>query len=326
MRNWWLRFGCFLTGINYPILQSCSEVSKKQVKKYTSAMIIVMLIWAFVGYTFTQRYLQAGLVGSLAGAAVMIVIIVQIERQIILTVGKLGTVFTFRVVIAILMAILGSAILDQIIFKNDIELEQVVMVNERVNAALPGKTAELRSQIRAFDSTISEKDAERRQLMDEIALHPTIKAVTDQSVPLALSNTTTDSNNVTRTTSRVVHSSSRTVTSIPNPKMELIPPIDAQIESLRIRKAELDNQLLNARKSLEEEIKSKTGFLDELTVMVRLLGKSGVALGFYLILLLFLLGLELFVVFTKRGGASLDYDEKIIQSQAIHKRKLQALN
>lgn len=326
MQNLWLRFGCFLTGINYRILQSCSEVSKKQVKKYTAAMIIVMLIWAFVGYTFTHRYLQASLWGSIAGAIIMVVVIVQIERQIILTVGKLGTIFTFRVIIAILMAILGSAILDQIIFKNDIELEQVTMVNERVDAALPGKTAELRMQIHQFDSTIAQKEGERRALMDEIAVSPTIKAVTDQSVPLALSNTTTDSNKVTHTTSRVVHSSSRTVTSIPNPKMELIPPLDAQIENLRARKADLDNQLLNARKSLEDEIKSKTGFLDELTVMVRLVTKSPVALGFYLILLLFLLGLELFVVFTKKSDSSLDYDDKILQSQALHKRKLQALS
>lgn len=325
MGNTWLRFGCFLTGINYSILQTCSEVSKKQVKKYTAAMIIVMLIWAFVGYTFTQRYLQAGMWGSIAGAAIMVIIIIQIERQIILTVGKLGAIFWFRAIIAVMMAILGSTILDQIIFKNDIELEQVSMINEKVNAALPGKTQDLREQIASLDSTIQTKEMERTGVIEEVTKNPTIKSVTDQSLPVTVSSSVTDTNKVTRTTQKVVHTSSRTVTSIPNPKAEMIPALDRQIDNLRERKNELDNNLLNARSDLEKEIKSKTGFLDELKLMVRLLANSWVALTFYIILFLFLLGLELFVVFSKRNDNSIDYDEKILHSQQLHKRKIQAL-
>ena len=325
MRNLWLRFGCFLTGINYQILQTCSEVSKKQVKKYTAAMIIVMLIWAFVGYTFTQRYLQASLWGSIAGSAVMVIVIVQIERQIILTVGKVGSIFWFRAVIAVMMAFLGSAILDQIIFKNDIELEQISMINDRVDAVLPARTAELRNQIHAMDSAIQLKEGERKEIMEELTQSPMIKSVTDQSLPVTVTNSYVDSNKNTHISSQVLQKNSRTVTSIPNPKMDLIQPLDLQIENLRTRKASLDSNLLSVRSIVENEIKSKVGFLDELKLMVKLISNSTVALVFYLILFFFLLGLELFVVFSKKSDQPIDYDEKILQAQALHKRKLMAL-
>lgn len=69
MKNWWIKFGCFLTGYNYGIVRSSSEVSSKAVKKYTSAMLIVCILWSFVGFMFTQRYLRGNSWGSVVGAA-----------------------------------------------------------------------------------------------------------------------------------------------------------------------------------------------------------------------------------------------------------------
>ena len=60
MKNWWIRFGCFLTGYNYSIVRNSSEVAAKTVKRYTSAMLIVCILWAFIGYCFTRRYLHGG--------------------------------------------------------------------------------------------------------------------------------------------------------------------------------------------------------------------------------------------------------------------------
>ena len=84
MRNWWLQFGCFLTGYNYNIMKASSEASAKQVK-YTAAILIVALIWGFVGYSFAERYLHLDTWGALAGAAIMVFIVIQIEKQIILS-------------------------------------------------------------------------------------------------------------------------------------------------------------------------------------------------------------------------------------------------
>src|SRR5687768_5264852 len=152
MRRWWVKFGCFLTGYNYTIVRNSSEVTAKAVKRYTSAMIIVCIIWSFIGYVFTDRYLHGGRNGSIIGALVMIVIIVQIERQIILSINPSKLLYISRALIATMMAIIGAIIIDQIIFKEDIELEKITSIEERVKKALPPKTEELRAQILTLDS------------------------------------------------------------------------------------------------------------------------------------------------------------------------------
>ena len=75
MNNWWIRFGCFLTGYNYAIVRNSSEVAAKAVKRYTSALLIVCLLWSFIGYSFAERYLESVLIGSIVGAIIAVVII-----------------------------------------------------------------------------------------------------------------------------------------------------------------------------------------------------------------------------------------------------------
>ena len=84
--NWWLKFGCYLIGYNYELLIECGEASRKSVKKYTSAMLIVIIIWIANGYNFATIYVNQGnILAGLIAALVCSIIIVQIERQIIIT-------------------------------------------------------------------------------------------------------------------------------------------------------------------------------------------------------------------------------------------------
>lgn len=325
MHNWWIRFGCFLTGYNYNIVQASSEVAAKAVKRYTSALLIVGIVWAFVGYMFTSRYLHGGIWGSVAGSIIMVLIIIQVERQIILTVSPSKWLYIFRGLIAVMMAILGAIIIDQIIFKEDIELEQVSLIDQKVNKILPAKTADLRQQIMSLDSTILVKEGERLTLMNDISKNPTIQSVTTQTVPLTVTNSVTDSLKNTRTTGRVVTANSRTISSIPNPKMNLIQPLDQQIEGLRDRKAALDSNLLALRPIVEKEIRKKVGFLDELKVMYKLISESHIAMGVWFLWFFFLLGLEMFVLISKTSEKKNDYEETVLHQMNIQMKKLKLL-
>jgi hypothetical protein len=139
MKNLWMKIGCLLTGWNYRILGSCTEASCKQLKKYTSALLILIILWAFIGYSFAERYIRAPWWSCAIVAVIFVIIIIQIERQIILTVGKNHGLATFRVAIAFIMAVIGSAILDQIIFKDDIEKKMIEIVDRQVNEQLPNR-------------------------------------------------------------------------------------------------------------------------------------------------------------------------------------------
>lgn len=325
MRNIWIRFGCFLTGYNYNIVKSSSEVAAKTVKKYTAAIVIVCILWFFIGFTFAQRYLQLGIAGSLFAGMLSVIIIVQVERQIILSLHPSRILLFFRSCLALMMAILGAVIIDQILLEKDIELEKISYNSERVDQILPSKTAELNNQIAALDTTINNKEAERQRLIDDITLNPIIPFVTSQSqsVPTPVHVKTLAGEDSTA----FVIKTSVTVAknNIPNPKNSLLVPLDSTIAEMRKQKVEKENALLNIRPALEKEINEKTGFLDELKVMYRLISNSAVALGFWLLWILFFLFIEMLVLVSKIGDKSSDYEKTVMHHMNLQIRRLDAL-
>lgn len=325
MNNLWVRFGCFLTGYNYNILRNCSEVSAKSVKKYTAAMLIICIIWAFVGFTFTQRYLGAGNLGATLGALIMVIIIIQVERQIILAVHKHPGLAISRGLIAIMMALIGSLIIDQIIFKEDIEQQKLLMLDEKINKILPGKAEELKRQIGQLDSAILEKENERKRLVEDVTKNPTIRTYTAQTSVIPILETKTDSLNGQTSTTTLKRATSHTTTSIPNPNIELIDGVDRFLADMRTQKASKDSAMLLLRPSIEKELKSKIGFLDELKVMFSMLVDSPIVLGVWLLWIFFLLGLELLVLLGKMFDKENDYDDMVKHQMNIHKKKIALL-
>ncbi|HEX8334101.1 MAG TPA: DUF4407 domain-containing protein [Segetibacter sp.] len=325
MKNLWVRFGCFLTGYNYGIVRNSSEVAAKAVKRYTSALLIVCILWSFIGYSFTSRYVHGGFWGSIVGAIVFVVIIIQIERQIILSVTPSRWLYISRGLIAVLMAIIGAIIIDQIIFKEDIELEKITSIEERVKKALPPKTEELRHQIASLDTALFKKENERLELLSELEKNPTIRSVSSQSTPTVVKRTTTDSSGKSTTSEQVKNTTSVSVSNIINPKQALVQPIEQNIADLRTQKSEKETALLNIRPQLEKEISAKVGFLDELEVMFSLISRSKVALGVWLIWFFFLLGLEMLVLISKINEKKNDYEETIMHQMNLQMKKLQVL-
>ena len=325
MKNWWVRFGCFLTGYNYNILMASSEVAIKALKRYTSAMLIVCMMWSFIGFVFTERYMKASILGALLGAAAMCIVIIQIERQIILSTHANKTMYAFRTGIAIAMALIGSIIIDQIIFQKDIELGKIETLNGKVNKIMPDRAKEIKSQIAQLDQSIVEKSSERKKLMDDITTHPTIKSVSSQTKSQPVLTNSQDSSRNTKQTINVVNISSVSINWIPNPNIALLAPLSGQLTELRNEKAVKESSLIKLRTDLINEITAKTGFLDELIVMVNLIKGSFVALIVWLLWLCFLIGIEMFVLVSKRGDEDNDYDLTIKHHMELQKRKLKLM-
>jgi hypothetical protein len=325
MKNIWIRFGCFLTGYNYNIVINSSEMAAKSVKKFTAAIMIVCILWFFIGFTFAQRYLQLHIAASVVGGLLSIIVIVQIERQIILTIRPSPWLYFARSCLAVMMAILGAVIIDQIIFQKDITLEKVAYISERVDEILPSKTRELKDQIAALDTTINGKEAERQRYIEDITKNPMTLIATSstESIPMQ-----TKLKSTTGEDSIVVRASTIRKTStipVPNPKSSLIAPIDSVIADMRRQKADRENDLLNIRKALEIEMRRQIGFLDELKVMYRLLSGSGVALFFWLLWIFFFLFIELLVLAGKIGDKSDDYEKTVLHHMNLQIRRLDAL-
>ena len=116
------RIGCFLIGWNKDILKECGEASYRQYRKLLSAICIMMVLWGTIGYCFADRYINIeSCVLKVCVSLAFMLIVLCVERVIILTVGKAKLMSIMRILMALCMAVLGSCIFDQIIFRNDIQ-------------------------------------------------------------------------------------------------------------------------------------------------------------------------------------------------------------
>lgn len=63
------------------MLAQCSEASKSQLSKYTSALLILMIVWSITGFLFAQRYVGLPVWGCLLVSLVFVTIVVMIRTS-----------------------------------------------------------------------------------------------------------------------------------------------------------------------------------------------------------------------------------------------------
>ncbi len=309
--SWWIKLGCFLTGWNSQILKSCSEASFKQLKKYTAALIILIVLWAFTGYCFAERYVGAPVWGCIITSIIFVVIVLQIERQIILTVGRNKWPSIFRIFIAFIMAILGSTIIDQIIFGEDIDRKMIEIVDRNVEEQLPMRLSIIDGKLTDIQTEIDSLDKVNLALNDEIMKKPTITTV----------STSTTYQRELQTDGTYKEVPQRTVSTSPveNPRIKQVETNNENLKRLRQQHEDYTTQKIEAESTLRKELASKTGFLEELNAMMEILLTRKIAMAFYIIVFLFLISLELFVVTSKIGDQKSDY-ELIVEHQLKTKK------
>lgn len=303
MKDWWLKFGCFLTGFNYSLVKNSSEQSSKNVKKYTSAMLLIVLIWFFIGYSFATRYLHLAPWGGIVGGLLMGFVIIQIERIIILSTKISPWSSLFRILLALVMSILGAFIMDQITFKDDIELRKAEVMDQRVKAAVQQSENDIQKQLHDLDIMIAKANHKYDAVSADLKKNPVIvTSYTNRSV-------TRDEKgkeiNTTQSTNKSV---------MENPKKLEMEQLHRQIEALQNKKFELAASITTIKERKEKELKAATGFLDELNLLHDVVTSSRIGLFVYLLFLFFFLAIELFVLVIKLTDKESDYD-KLIQHQ-----------
>ncbi len=299
--NNWIKFKCFLVGWNPNILASCSEASYKTLKKYASSILILMFIWGATGYCFAERYISIKTWwGCALFSLVFILIVIQIERQVILTVGRNRGIVIFRFILAVLMALIGSSILDQIIFKNDVEKVLVELRTDQANIIAQKRQKTIQVEINTLSSTIDSLENINRKLNEEVAKQPTIAVtnVTREVVPVTLANGTKSTE--TKSTTSTQH--------IANTRIDQIRSNASTIQFCRARLEKLNNLKINIEDIVRKELEANAGFLEELKAMIKIIKSDFVAAAFYFLLFAFIISLELLVVMSKIGDNKCDYD------------------
>lgn len=307
------KLSCFITGFNYQIISRCSEIAQKMLKRYTGLMVLISIVWALVGFSFATRYLKLGFPGAILMSVICVFSIILIERNIILAQKANIGMFIFRSVLACIMAIIGSLILDQTIFSEDIEEARIAYIQQKVKLNLPAKTAEINNQIAQTSEALVKLEARQTILSNEISLNPMIATI---------STTTqrTSQDTIDRVNTTVVRGN------VPNPKIEEQKDNQELLKSNYNNLKELQVKLLNAEKELKTDYESRRGFLDELNVMLIVISKSWLSMLAYFLWLFLFLAIELFIVASKIGESENDYHKLIYQQMELHNRRLDNLN
>ena len=306
--NWWLKFGCKLTGWSSTMLEQCSEASKSQLSKYTSALLILMIVWSITGFCFAQRYIGLPIWGYAIVSLVFITIVIMIERQILLAIHPTKKLAMFRMVIAIVMAIVGSTIFDQTMFGKDIDKQMAETIEVQTAALTHKRVGIIEDKLNALQKEKSLLDSTNAELQADVNAHPWIvqRSVTNSQQRLVVDGKIKTVSNPSVTTNQVA-----------NPKMETIKANNEKIKSLNEQEKEWSKKKLTVEEDTRKQCQAQVGFLEELEAMVSIITTRKVAGIFYLVFFALLMSLELFVVVSKMGDKECDYEMAVKGAERI---------
>lgn len=306
--NWWIKFGCKLTGWSSSVLAQCSEASKTQLSKYTSALLILMIVWSITGFCFAQRYIGLPVWGCILVSLVFITIVIMIERQILLALHPTKKLATFRLVIAIIMAIVGSSIFDQTVFGKDIDKQMADTIELQTADLTQKRVSNIDSKLMAFQIEKDSLNKVNSELQADVNAHPWIiqKSVTNSQDRLVVNGKI-----------KVVNNPSVTTNQVANPKQIVIAANNEKIKQIVLQENDLNKKKLTVEEDTRKECQANVGFLEELEAMVSIVTTRTVAGIFYVIFFLLLMSLELFVVTSKMGDEECDYELAIKGAERV---------
>lgn len=306
--NWWIKFGCKLTGWSSSVLAQCSEASKTQLSKYTSALLILMIVWSITGFCFAQRYIGLPVWGCILVSLVFITIVIMIERQILLALHPTKKLATFRLVIAIIMAIVGSSIFDQTMFGKDIDKQMADTIELQTADLTQKRVSNIDSKLMAFQIEKDSLNKVNSELQADVNAHPWIiqKSVTNSQDRLVVNGKI-----------KVVNNPSVTTNQVANPKQIVIAANNEKIKQIVLQENNLNKKKLTVEEDTRKECQANVGFLEELETMVSIVTTRTVAGIFYVIFFLLLMSLELFVVTSKMGDEECDYELAIKGAERV---------
>lgn len=301
MKNFGTKLSCLLIGWNYRILCECSEASRKALHRYVGAVLLLMMIWAFIGFSMATRYFGLDVVGAAITACVFALVILLIERQIILIVGKNNFITAFRFLLAMCMAIIGATVIDQTIFAKDIEAQLSEVIEQRTDNQLQYRKKILDDKFISYSKELDSLEMLSAQLVSDINRRPVVRTVISNLVATGQ----VDSLN------RPIMAREFRQENVPNPKIEQLERVNKRMESLRIEMNATTDDIQTLRDNLIAENKANIGLLTELDITFsdKVIFSSWASSLFYFVVFIFFLAIELLVVSGKWSNKSkCDYE------------------
>jgi len=122
---------CIILGENYELLRKSSPNSRMKVNVLSLALLVPTMMWAATGYLLASEIKGFGIKESI-GFAVFMMFLVFILESLIVRTPKNKTIKWLRLSLGFLMALIGSIILDEWLFKEDIDKQMAFNKMEHI--------------------------------------------------------------------------------------------------------------------------------------------------------------------------------------------------
>lgn len=297
--NFILRIACFIVGRRFEFLvRNCSMHSVKRTMSYFSGMMIIVIIWAVVSFTFSKEYMKFSTWASLAVAVVAVFVVISIERIIISSERSVWATIS-RFVLGLLMAFIGSLVIDQYLFKDDIAKAKKDIDAEEVEIRFQEQTKVLNNRIASIDSAINQTKSEISALREKLSKEPVIFAPEyEENKRFAVID-----GRDTTVTDRIIRNKS-----IINPITEEIKSKESLLNTFINEKKQKEDKKINLYAEVQKEVDSRKGLITELQALFSVVFKNTVAKVVYAVFFLFFLFLELMITLLKFLQKEDDYD------------------
>ncbi len=248
-----------------------------------------------------SRYFGLDTIGAIVTACVFAFVILLIERQIILIIGKNGWIASFRFILAMCMAVIGATVIDQTLFAKDIEAQLGEVIEQRADSQLLYRKKILDDRFMSYSKELDSLKMLEAQLANDINKRPMIRTVVFNLVATGQVDSL----------GNPIMAKEYRQDNVPNPKIEQLARVNARMESLRNDMNATTDDIQTLRDNLVAENKENIGLLTELDITFsRKVIFSSVASGvFYAVVFIFFLAIELLVVSSKWSSKSkCDYE------------------
>lgn len=295
-----LKFYCFLLGEEYELLRADTPESRRKVHMLGTALLLPVFLWFFQGFFLASTILrlttpQALLCGL--GASIMIF---GAERLILLSSSKSRWLVGVRVILGVATALVGSIIVDEILFHNDISNNMPGYIETKITEASTSVEEKFNPQV---DSLRKEVDLKYGVWMASVN---EVKAEADGSGG----------------------SGKAGVSEITRTKLALTDIQKSNYEEAMLRqqefKARYDSELGNIRDEFKKNF-NPDSLLTRMNVMFALIGKSRTMLFWYLVFTIIFFIIEILVVLVKTFSQESNYERKLRLIEEVGRHRMDAM-
>ena len=292
-----LKFACFITGDNYQMLKSETTPSRKKVIALAMAVFVPTLMWFITGflmvYAVFGKPLHTAIFAGLLAAAMIFII----EKLVVMSSGSKWLVM-FRVLLAFLVAALGSVFLDEVIFSKDISQQMAINRDQLINRKKDQVQQSFNDEKVALEKTIQEKYATWQQSLQ--AAEGEADGRTGSGIPGVDAITRLKQDNA----------------------------VTIQNDYLQTKKELEDLQLhiLDEQEKAAGQVRAgfeNNALLQRIKAMFDLVKTDGYMMGFYILITAILFTLEFLVVVFKVTMGKTNYERRLELIEEIGQRRME---